>query len=297
MSEVPRLRYTARTIARPMPISAAAMAMVKRVRAWPECSVSRQPDVEGDEVEVDGVEHQLDGHQDQDRVAAREDSVQARAEEEGGEHGGIGEVHQRLLPVACSPAASGRPRTGGAVGVAGVRLRLAGQDDRADQGGEEEDGERFEGQDPVLEEARSGHLGGARGGAVQVDPGGAEGVDDDPDQGAGRGDGHGQGGPAVAGVGVRGAADRGPGEHQTEQEEDDDGTDVDEDLHPGDELGRQQQVFDGEAAEGDHQPQGGVHQLLGGDGDEGRAEGDQADEEEGDLDAGRGEEAVVSGGR
>ena len=41
MSEVPRLRYTARTIARPMPISAAAMAMVNRVRAWPECSVSR----------------------------------------------------------------------------------------------------------------------------------------------------------------------------------------------------------------------------------------------------------------
>ncbi|CAM5678340.1 hypothetical protein SCYAM73S_02736 [Streptomyces cyaneofuscatus] len=40
MSEVPRLRYTARTIARPMPISAAAMAMVKRVRASPSCSVS-----------------------------------------------------------------------------------------------------------------------------------------------------------------------------------------------------------------------------------------------------------------
>ncbi|GAA2291574.1 hypothetical protein GCM10010234_35800 [Streptomyces hawaiiensis] len=35
-----------------------------------------------------------------------------------------------------------------------------------------------------------------------------------------------------------------------------------------------------------------MHQLPGGDGDEGGAEGHQADEEEGDLYAGRGEEAV-----
>ena len=145
--------------------------------------------------------------------------------------GGIGEVHQRF-PSACR------------VGVLTWRLVvLAGQDDRADQGGEQQDGEGLEGQHPVPEEARAGRLGGAGGGAVEVDPGRAEGVDDHPDQGGGGGDGHGEGGPAVAGVGVRGAADGGPGEHQTEQEEDDDGTDVDEDLHPGDELGGEQEVL------------------------------------------------------
>ena len=132
------------------------------------------------------------------------------------------------------------------------------------------------------------------GGAVQVDPGRAEGVDDDPDQRGRGGDGHGEGGPAVAGVGVRGAADGRPGEHQPEEQEDDDGADVDQDLHPGDELGGEQQVLDGEPAERHHQPQRGVHQLLGGDGDDGGAEGDEADEEEGDLDAGRGEEAVAA---
>ncbi|GGU68038.1 hypothetical protein GCM10010498_26790 [Streptomyces cavourensis] len=60
-----------------------------------------EPDVEGDEVEVDGVEHQLDGHQDQDRVAAGEDAVETGTEEEGGEYGGIGEVHQRCSSWPC----------------------------------------------------------------------------------------------------------------------------------------------------------------------------------------------------
>ncbi|CAM5680797.1 hypothetical protein SFUMM280S_05995 [Streptomyces fumanus] len=322
MSAVPRLRWTARTIARPMPISAAAMAMVNRVRACPECRVSSaallSQTSKATRFEVDGVEHQLDGHQDEDRVAAGEDAVQAGAEEEGGEGGWIGEVHQRTPPssvrgavgrgspvpalagrasagsgsagptspvraLADSGSAAGRDLAGsglgwgsGGGGLAGAGVGgcagggLAGQDDRADQGGEEEDGEGLEGEDPVLEEARSGDGGGAGGRAVQVDPGGAEGVDDHPDQGRRGGDGHGEGGPAVAGVGVRGAADGGPREHQAEQEEDDDGTDVDEDLHPGDELGGEQEVLDGEAAEGHHQPQGGVHQLPGGDGDERR---------------------------
>src|SRR4029077_10329500 len=40
-SELPRLRYTSRTIARPMPISAAAMVIVNSVSAWPACRVSR----------------------------------------------------------------------------------------------------------------------------------------------------------------------------------------------------------------------------------------------------------------
>src|SRR5690606_25002439 len=59
---------------------------------------------------IDGVEHQLDGHQHEDRVAAGEDSVQPGAEEEGGEHGGIGEVHQRASSRSGAPV--GPPSTG-----------------------------------------------------------------------------------------------------------------------------------------------------------------------------------------
>ncbi len=83
-----------------------------------------EPDVEGDEVEVDGVEHQLDGHQDQDRVAAGEDAVEAGAEEEGGEHGGIGEVHQRA-PSCSAGAVAGAVLPGPGAG-APVAARASG---------------------------------------------------------------------------------------------------------------------------------------------------------------------------
>lgn len=149
----------------------------------------------------------------------------------------------------------------------------------------------------MLEEEGAGHVRGALGRAVQVDPGRPEGVHDDPDESGGRGDRHAEGDPSVAGVGVRGAAYGGPGEHESEEEEDDDGADVDQHLHPGDELGREQEVLDGETTECHDEPEGRVHELLGRDGDDRRAEGGDADQEEGDLDPGRREEAGMSGGR
>ena len=57
-------------------------------------------------------------------------------------------------------------------------------------------------------------------------------------------------------------AGRRPRQHQREQQQYDDGAQVDQHLHPGDELRRQQQVAAGQRAERDDQPQRAVHQVA-----------------------------------
>src|SRR5690606_12850629 len=85
-------------------------------------------------------------HQDQDRVAAGEDPVQAGAEQQDGQHGGIGEVHQRSPSVSpgtassaggtAGPAADGSDGPGGAEGAgAADPAEAAGAADPAEAAG------------------------------------------------------------------------------------------------------------------------------------------------------------------
>ena len=76
---------------------------------------------------------------------------------------------------------------------------------------------------------------------------------------------------------------RRPGEHDAEQEQHDDGADVDEHLGDGDELRGQQDELAGHAGEHDDQPQGGVHDVLGGDDADGADDHDGGDDVERDV--------------
>src|SRR5690606_38232783 len=116
--------------------------------------------VERDQVQVDRVEHQLHRHQDQDRVAAGEDPVHAGAEQQDGQHGGIGEVHQRspcMSPGTASstggtagPAADGSDGPGGAEGAgAADPAEGAGSADPAEGAGSADPAEAAGAADPA----------------------------------------------------------------------------------------------------------------------------------------------------
>ena len=227
--------------------------MTNSVSTWPECSGVAQPDVERDEVEVDRVEHQLDGHQHQDRVAAGQHAVDADAEQQRGER-----------RTGMSSGISGHLRSSGRRAPADV---AAGQHDRADQGGEQQHATAPRTAAPRCGTAstpiaparcrcrrrrsRSGRPRSRPRQQTMSSAGGRRAADQRCDAPVGAGQ-----------VGQR--ADRRPGEHQREQQQHDDRADVDQHLHPGDELGGEQQVAAGDRAEGDDQPQRRVHEVPGG---------------------------------
>jgi hypothetical protein len=148
-----------------------------------------------------------------------------------------------LVSAACSRSSASGSRSVGHLDPGDgaprrTRRTPPGQHDRADQGREQQHRQHLEGQDPVGEdrdpEVVDAGPGDLDGGQV------AERTDDERgehhEQPAG--DRHGQ--PTVLPV-ERLPTDRRPGEHETEQEQHRDGTDVDHDLHQGQEVGRQRQ--------------------------------------------------------
>src|SRR4051812_47837526 len=164
-----------------------------------------------------------------------------------------------------------------------------GQDDGADEGGEQHDRGDLEG-DQVGAEDRVAHL---LGGLPEL----GGGLADDLDAGAPplvpQGPAHGEqeqqaddaaddllGGAVVE---VVAGAELGPGQHDAEQEQHDDGADVDEHLADGHELGGQQDVLGGHAGEHDDQVEGGVHDVLGGDDAQGGADHHQGEDPEGEV--------------
>jgi len=94
-----------------------------------------------------------------------------------------------------------------------------------------------------------------------MDPLALEGLPDDR-----RGDGEeGEGDDGGEGPGLaveRHVPDGSPGEHQAEEQEHDDGTDVDEHLHPGDELGEEQQEEDRGSGQDGEQVEGAVDEVA-----------------------------------
>ena len=198
-----------------MPTSAAATVITNSAKTWPVMSCQQLR--ERHEVHVHRVQHQLDGHEDQHGVAAGQHAVDAGREQPGRE-----EQHERQRGSSrrrpCAPAPSRRsaPR------AAGTR--------------------------PPRTAARS--CGTA---TSPTSPVVCRRLDDDlrvvpaeralsrntrPRQHAER---RPRARPAAAGCPARRGRSA-PREHETEQEQDHDRADVDQDLHPGDELGRQQQV-------------------------------------------------------
>src|SRR3954462_6317903 len=76
------------------------------------------------------------------------------------------------------------------------------------------------------------------------------------------------------------AADRSPRQHRAEQHEYDDRPDVDQHLHPGDELRGQHEVAARERAEAHHQPERGMDDVARGHDQHGRTQADDAEQPE-----------------
>src|SRR5260370_6194710 len=131
---------------------------------------------------------------------------------------------------------------------------LPGEDDGADERGEEEHGDHFERDDVDPEDVLADGAGAAERHqrVAELDLLAAEGVDEQRGEDTEDEEGGDDGPPPLVVVEAGSfTAHLGPGEHDAEQEEDDDGADVDEDLDPGHELGGQQDVLGRGASEDD----------------------------------------------
>ena len=262
-STCPGSRNSASTTARATPISAAAMVMTKRVEDVAGCAAGRASTApSGDEQQVGGVEDELDADQDEHRVAPGEHAVDAR---------------RRPGPRR---AARGRPRWITRPPSAAARRARASRDtgDRqaATSATSSSSDSSSNGHTQAPNSAVAMRLGAA---VADLDgPAADERAPAPPPSSAVA--------PAADDRGRRAAAarwstcaalrpDRRAGQHQGEQHEDDDRADVDQQLHQGHQLGPEHQVAAGERAERHDQPQGGVHELAGGHGEDGARGGDQ----------------------
>src|SRR6266545_4605621 len=143
------------------------------------------------------------------------------------------------------------------ISTIGSPLVAAGEDDGADQGGQQQHADRLEGQHVVAEDRGAERGGGGRGpvGDARL----AEGAGEEHGQhGEHAGTDHEGADPRAQGVVEHPPADRRPGQHDAEQDQHHDRADVDDDLHEGHERGRQQQVEGGvhDVAAGHHQHAG-----------------------------------------
>src|SRR5215216_2986294 len=172
-------------------------------------------------------------------------------------------------------------------GIAGSpRLSVAaGEDDGADQGGQQQHADRLEGQHVVAEQRFAD--GGGGGGGLVLDPLAAEGVGQEQREGEEHaGPDHESPDPGPQGVVQDPAADRGPGQHDPEQDQDHDRAHVDDHLHEGHERGGQEQVDPGDAGQGDDQVEGRVDDVAAGHHQQPGQPADQGQDQESDLLAG-----------
>ena len=247
---------------RPTTTSAAATTSTKNTAVCPPMSPSCV--ARATKREVDGVEHQLDAHEHHERVAPHEHADGADAEQHGGEH----EV----------------PRRGGRdVGDHASHLRRIGsrrgssarQQHRADDGDDQQHRRELEGEHVVAEQVR-GRAGGCwrrgrRSRVGDVEPMPAAGVTDRrgrrrwrrstrPTRPT----------PTIAASGrwigngsiaqVLGLVDT--EQHDHEQEQHDDRAGVDDHLHGGEEVRLLRDEQHGDAEQGEHEAERGVHRVA-----------------------------------
>src|ERR1051325_10530563 len=156
-----------------------------------------------------------------------------------------------------------------------------GQDDGADEGGQQQHGHGLEGDDVTAEDRIGDRAGGGRLGGVQlVSPElvGQQIGEHPEDQERHRP----RQGPLVVVVLGR-APHRRPGQHDAEEEQHDDRADVDEDLDDPQELRLEEDVLGGDPGQHDDQGQGGVDDVLHGRHAEARHRHTDGDDPEGDV--------------
>ena len=133
-----RLRKISRTMARPMPTSAAATAMMNSAKIWPPADGILEVGVEGHQVDVDRGEHQLDRQQHQHRVAPRQHAVDAEREQGGAED-------EELVDDHASPPSAVTWRSAVPIRPVASSLRPGrAQHDAADEGGQQDERDDLE---------------------------------------------------------------------------------------------------------------------------------------------------------
>src|SRR5260370_39782263 len=163
---------------------------------------------------------------------------------------------------------------------------LPGEDDGADERGEEQHRDHFERDDVDAEDVLPDGAGASERhqGVAELDLLAAEGVDEERDEDTEDKEGGDDGAPSLVVVEARSlTAHRRSGEHDAEQEQDDDGADVDQDLDPGHELGGQQDVLGRGASEDDDQEQCRVDDVAAPDDADGGGAHRDREDPEGDL--------------
>ena len=216
--------------------------------------------VEGDEVEVDRVEHQLDAHQHEHGVATGEHAVHPDREQTAGQHQRPPQRHQSapfrrrdstIAPTSAASSSTLSTSNGSTHIVNSVAPVVSAEPTTVPSS-----------VDPHVVEA------GDHGGREQH-------ADEHRDDRRGQ---------RPADREVVGPPGRRLGEHQREQQQHDDRADVDQHLHPRDELRREHQEHPGDRPERDHEPERGMHHVRGGDDEQRRAERHERQQHEDRLD-------------